>query len=184
MIIFKDCYISRDNKHIILNIKVSDLSYYENVFLKAVYVDTKYNDGVPSATAFYQIDLAEDGEYSNKQASLSIDIDSIADNLFFIWVDTIGEISEGAPCDIRNGLCLKVLYDPILLYNKGIAFIKEVNGACTPSDDFQDYLLQYNAFKLALAVGDYQMVSKLWNDFYKKSVTKSYKGGCGCGRAI
>ena len=71
------------------------MSYYKDVYLDSIVIDTQktYSALGPSNNPLMTIDC---GHVKHYRAYL--DIDSIADNMFFVYVISTGEPSDDTPC--------------------------------------------------------------------------------------
>ena len=83
-----------------------------------------------------------------------IDIDSIADNLFFVYVISTGEPSDDTPCGMDSTSILGVTYDKYPMYLQGMKLLGELEG-CEPSSNLIDYILTHKSFDLSLLTGNY-----------------------------
>lgn len=177
MIQINDCRVSSDGKHLILNTRVSPLPYYKQVTLAKVLVDTQktYDPTGPSNKPLIEQDYT--GE---KQISEVFDIDSIGDNLFFVYVIATGTLADNTPCGMKDSMVVYPVYNKALLYEKGICQLKTLN-ACTPSASFINYLLLEQAFRLALKTGQFNKAIEYWNLLLGKETTAStIAKPCGC----
>lgn len=181
MIQLNKCNITADGKHLILDVEVSNLSYYQDIYISDIIIITQKQfkiDGLPDPSensVFTHIQTEAD----TKQYSTVIDVDSIGDNLFFIYFKMEGTLAADTPCGMKNMIALAVAYNPMILYNQGMPYINSLEG-CNPSREFIDYILKYNAFKTALSTGNYTDAINLWNNIInvKQSLYVNHKCGC------
>lgn len=172
--------ISPDKKNLVVDVQVQDLNYFKNVYIDSIYIDTQktFRQTGPSVTPFYQIDCKEEGELKTKHYRGFIPVDSVSDNLFFVWIIADGEYSEDTPCGMKDFSALGVAYDKYPMYLEGMKFIKEIEG-CNPPLDFIDYILRNKAFELSLNTGNYETAINYWNSFFNEK-EKTVKHTCGC----
>lgn len=177
MIQFNELRISPDSKYLIIDVQISPLSYYKNVGLGNILVDTQKSFtplGPSGKSVIEPIDCNGEKHYRG-----FISIDGIADNMFFVYVTTDGNSpSEDTPCDMKASQILGITYNKQLIYNNHINMIKNLGG-CEPSKELIDYILQQKAFDLALKTGNYNEAIKYWELFF--SDTRNFiKHKCGC----
>ena len=116
-------------------------------------------------------------ELHSKRVRKYIDIDSISDNLIFVYAIARGEPTEDTPCGVKEKLLVGLVYNKALLYNSSIKTINIING-CTPDKELIDQILKIKMFDLSIAIGDYKTTIKCWNNMFKKQITT--KVNCGC----
>lgn len=177
MIQINECKLTYDGKHLAVSARVTPLPYYENICIKKIIVDTHktFSPFGPSNNPLFEVE----SEGHPKEFSYVFDIDSIGDNLFFVYFIAEGNPREDTPCGMKNSIVLAVVLNPQILFNQGMAYIKELNG-CQPSKEFIDYILKDNAFKLALKTGNYTEAINLWKQIINtnKAPVNNYKCGC------
>lgn len=175
MMVFNELRISPDKKHLIIDVQVETLSYYNEVFLDTIIIDTQktYSATGPSSKPLMVIDCGQVKHYRDY-----IDIDTIADNMFFVYVLSSGEPSPDTPCGISESPILGVTYDKYPMYLQGMSLLREMNG-CEPSSNLIDYILQQKAFDLSLLTGNYDRAIEYWNMFFDAK-EKSINNNCGC----
>lgn len=178
MVKFNELRISKDEKYLIIDVQILNDPIYKNTYIDAIYVDTQktfVNTG-PSNKCLTCCVF----ENNEKHVIKYIDIDSISDNLFFIWVTTKGEVLEDAPCTTKRKLNLGVTYNMYLMYNNIMKYVNTLD-TCNPNKDFIDFILQKEAFELALKTEHYCKAIEFWNKFYKNQYNKDIKS-CSCGK--
>lgn len=175
MLQYNQLSISQDKKHLIIDVQVQDMSYYENVYIDTIIIDTQKTFSVtgPSSKPLMTIDCNH-----TKHFRQFIDIDSIADNLFFVYTISTGEPADNTPCGMDTTSILGVTYDKYPMYFQGMKFLSEMNG-CEPASNLIDYILTNKAFDLSLQTGNYQTAIKYWNEFFDKK-EKTISSKCGC----
>ena len=176
MLQFNELRITPDQKHLIVDVEVQPLEYYEDVYVGAIVVDTQktFSELGPSNKPLFTF------EYENqpKRVREVIDIDTIADNLFFVYAIASGNPAEDTPCGMAESSIMGVTYDKYPIYSQGMKLLGEMGG-CEPSSNLIDYILQRKAFDISLLTGNYSEAIKYWNMFYNtKEVTIKTKCGC------
>lgn len=175
MLQFNSLKITQDKKHLIIDVQVQPLDYYENVVIDSIVIDTQntFTELGPSSKPLMTINCGGVKRYVDY-----IDIDTIADNLFFVYAITSGEPADNTPCGMTDPYVLGVTYDKQPFYIQGMNLFGELNG-CEPARNFIDYILQQQAFNISLETGNYNTAINYWNSFFdKKETTITSKCGC------
>lgn len=179
MIQFNTLKITKDNKYLMIDVSIPNEEIYKNVYIDSIYIDTQktFIDIGPSNKPLCQYTLTDDV----KRVIKYVDIDTISNNLFFVWVTVKGELEDDAPCTTKRTLNLGVTYNTQLMYNN---IMKQVNSlsSCTPSKEFIDFILQKEAFELSLKTEHWCKAIEFWNKFYKNQYDREIKS-CGCGKS-
>lgn len=175
MIQINELRVTQDKKHLIIDVQVIELDYYENVYLDTIIIDTQktYSALGPSNKPLMTIDCGH-----SKHFRQYIDIDSIANNLFFVYVISTGDPSDDTPCGMDESMLLGVTYDKYPMYLQGMKLINQLNG-CEPASDFIDYILSTKAFDLSLLTGNYIKAIEYWNEFFDIK-ERNIISKCGC----
>ena len=126
-----------------------------------------------SISAYKQIET----EYHTKRVRKYIDIDSISNNLIFVYAIASGEPTEDTPCGAKEQLLVGLVYNKALLYNSSIKAISTISD-CIPNKKLIDQILKVKMFDLSVVVGDYKTAINYWNSIFKKQM--AIKVNCGC----
>lgn len=175
MLQLNELRVAPDGKHLIIDVQVQDLPYYDDVYIDTVIIDTQKTFSVtgPSNNPLFTLDCNSTKHYRN-----FIDIDGVADNMFFVYVISSGNPSEDTPCGMSESSILGVTYNKYPLYQKSIKMLNSIGG-CEPSNEFIDYILQQKAFELSLKTGNYKKAIEYWETFFDDT-EKVVNTGCGC----
>jgi hypothetical protein len=151
------------------------MGYYEDVYLDSIIIDTQktYSALGPSSNPLMTIDCGHVKHYRTY-----LDIDSIADNMFFVYVISTGEPSDDTPCGLDTSMIMGVTYDKYPMYLQGMKLINELDG-CEPAGNFIDYILTNKAFEICLLTGNYTKAIEYWNQFFDEK-EKNISSKCGC----
>ena len=176
MLQWNELRITPDRKHLVIDVQVQPLPYYENVYIDALIIDTQktFLETGPSNKPLMTIPCGEEAKHVRE----FIDIDTLADNLFFIYAVASGEPTEDTPCGMSDPYILGLAYDKYPMYTRGMSLIQEANG-CDPANDFINYILQQKAFDISLATGNYTQAIEYWNRFFDQK-KQSVRNKCGC----
>lgn len=175
MVQFNDLRVSADRKHLIIDTQVQELPYYNDITIAAIVIDTQKTFSItgPSSKPLFTIDTGNVKRYTDY-----IDIDGVADNMFFVYVITAGTPAEDTPCGMSETSIMGVTYDKYPIYEQSIKLLNSIGG-CEPSSELIDYILQQNAFDLSLKTGNYAKAIDYWNMFFDDT-QRTVNTGCGC----
>lgn len=180
MIQWDELRITTDGKFLVIDVEIQNLNYYNDVYLESLMMNTysKADDFVSPMPDSKSIPIWEANEGEKiKHIRRYIDIDTIGDNLFFVYAIASGEPSEDTPCGAKDNVLVGVVYNKALLYKNSINAISSIDN-CTPSKSLIDHILNTKAFELSIETGDYKSAITYWNKTFKKQVTT--KTNCGC----
>lgn len=199
MVIFNECRIDDEGKRLIIEASVENLSYYKNVYIDSIVIDTDktYSPNGPSdnpvfSKAFKKDDL-EIEEYDNgttqktgvKKVRLCLNskdlkVDSLDNNIFFVYILTTGIPLPDTPCGMDNCSTMGIALNLRPIYNMAMKYIKELDSTCTIPKGFIDMILRLKAFDLSLRTGNYSIAFKQWDKLFKNKISVSPNTGCGC----
>jgi len=179
MLQLNELRITPDGKFLIVDASVQAIDYYENVYIDSIYMNvysnpTEFVSPTPDSNSIEVFTTTENVKHIRK----FIEIDTIADNLFFIYVVSKGTPRADTPCGFKDTSILGVTYNEQLLYKDSIKMLKTMND-CTPSRDFINYILKQEGFKQSLKTGNYRQAITYWNEFFKNSRLNVITN-CGC----
>lgn len=167
---------------IYLDVQVPDIPYYENIYIDRVVIDTQdtyTNCGISSKPVYeYKVD----GDVKSLQLTISdsdILVPCMAGQLFFVYVVTKGTFAPDTPqgCDCHTTLA--ACADTYRIYRQGTKYMAETYKECEVPRHFLDFILRYNAFKIAMKTRDYPLAIAYWEKFNKQMCYKS-SSNCGC----
>lgn len=81
-------------------------------------------------------------------------------------------------CDKKPAI--GIAYYKYCLYKKSFNLLKSCGDDCDLPKDLINFILQYRALDLAIAVGDVNMAIKYWNKFFNKESKITHVKSCGC----
>ena len=186
MIQFNEVRVTQDNKCLIVDVQISPLDYFANVYLNSISIGVLKSDNCSSVETIepiceeHFVDLSEDNV---KRYRNTFDVDGIK-SIFIINVTTKGEVSEGASCcwGKVGSVVTTYAYNKYPLYQAIMPLLNSIGG-CEPSRELIDQLLQLQAFNLSLQVGDYCQAVTYWDQFLGNITEKDCskpKKPCGC----
>lgn len=177
MLQFNELNISSDRKYLIIDAQVQDLEFYDDVYISDIIVDTQ-NSFIatgPSDNPIYHLTCEDDVKHIRKY----IDIDSIQNNLFFVYILTSGQPSDDTPCGMKHNMITGVAYDKYSLYRLGMEFIGQVDG-CEIPRNLLDYIFRTKALDIAIDTGNYAQAITYWKKLFAKNKSLSIVKPCGC----
>lgn len=182
MVQFNELRINQSGDRLIIDVSVKDLSYYTNVYLDEILIDTQdtYTDSGPSSKAIYSKTM------EGNQKSLRLELgkgdisSSLLDNMFFVWVRTKGTPAANTPCGEDNTLTLGVTIALYPLYQQAFGYIKELEKECATPKGFINFILQLKALQLAVRIGHYTQAIKYWEKFFRGLKKDVVTNKCGC----
>lgn len=185
MIEFTELRITPDSKYLVIGVKVKDESYYENVYLDSIAVDTQdtySGNGHAPQPVFYH-------EFTTDEKAFTIELNAVTmgianlNQLFFVQVKTKGAPSEDTPCGKDISCIMGTVANMYPMYQQGMNFIKELAQTCTVPQGFTDFILRNKAIELAVRTGNYTEAAKYYRMFAGGNKYHSnIEGGCSCGR--
>ena len=189
MLQWNELRITEDSKHLVIDVQVQNLDYYENVHLQSLYMNVynKSSDYVAPMPDSKSIllwqyeppqEVTEEGEHKPKHIRKFIDIDGLSENLFFVYAIADGEATDDTPCGCKNHVLMGVVYNNQALYRNSINAIS-ITSTCAPNQELIDYILNVKLFEFSLKAGDYRAAIDFWNTTFKNN-DKTPKKSCGC----
>ena len=205
MIQFNELRITEDRKCLIVDCEIENNKLYSQMYIDNIFIDYYKNVsvvGTPSEKAYLLYGNTEsDQRVRGVKRTMSLDdlkgsemgIDEFKDGLFYVIVICGGAPTEEAaslPCGMDEDMEIGAVLDWKSFYEKGMQHIgRMISGCGDPCDvpaGFEQFILLWNALKLALAVCDWDAVAQLWDELLSLNRISGNGmvagGGCGCGR--
>ena len=186
MIEFKELRVTPDGKTLIIDVSVKDLSYYDNVYIDSLTIDTQdtYSESGSSTNPIFYYEVASVSEENKKRIRLELNSSvlgkPITGNMFFVYITVKGTPAADTPCGLDNVTTLGVTADLYPFYKSSINHMKELENECEPSKNFIDSLLKFKAFELSIRTGHYTQAIKYWNKFFKEVKSNTVNTICRC----
>ena len=193
MVIIDQFRISDDGSMMIVDAHVSSESYYLNMYISKVMIltaDQMPPSGSPSSIDKYVFQRTYSLADKYKQISLRLtpagDFNenftkaNLSSDLFYlvIWID--GTPAECAPCGSDEPV-IAATFDYMNLYNRVMNYTRELNQDCEIPRDFINFILNYEAFKIAVETDHVGRATDFYNQMFgTMSVNTSVTKGCGC----
>lgn len=190
MVVLEQCRIDQEGKCLIIEAAVENLSYYKNVSIASVIIDTQdtfVNTG-PSNKAIYHLSFDDGGTevamYNKKRVKLTLSEKelgvSLSDNIFFVYIITQGIPDPHVPCGMDNIYTMGIAVNLRPIYNTAMKYIKELDSTCDIPRGFIDIILRLKAFNLSIRTGNFTTAFKYWDKLFKNKTDVSPSKNCGC----
>lgn len=186
MIQFNELRITQDGKNLIIDAQVQDMSYYTDVYIDSIIIDSqntfvssgasssplfKYTyDATTASTLGYVTSLTSGGKL--KGIRMTIPYNSLGEtsnldkDLLFVYVTINGTPSSDTPCNMDLTYELGIVYNTYPFYLRGMNFIKELNSSCELPKQLIDYMLRQKVLETCIQVGDYTKAVEYWKKFF------------------
>lgn len=201
MIQVNDIRILPDHRHMVIDVSVREDERTEDIYIDEIVIDNQFTfsgtkDAYSNTPIFYHKE-----EYDNKHVSFIIDLchnkfrpehfhhsmffnnkihhDFFRKNLFFVYITVKGSLKDEGTCCGFNSIKMVTVVDLKDVYNKAIAFTKELNKCCEIPKEFISFILLLNAFDLNIKTGQYLNAIKIWKRL-SSITTLGYSGPTKC----
>ena len=188
MVVFNECRIDKEGKNIILDVSVDSLSYYKNMYLDSVIIDTDktFIDCGPSSTPIYNQKFPNVNGEKPKNIRVKINHSELSDSnidlnncILFIYIKVGGVPDINTPCGCDKTYSIAVAVNLRPIYNIAMRYIKELDNNCTIPKGFIDMILRLKAFEMSIKTGNFTTAINQWNKLFKNKRTVS-SSNCGC----
>ena len=174
MLQWNELRVTPDARKLIIDVQVQKMPYYENVGIDRIVVDTQRSFDVtgPSNAPLFDMDGCGDNHIR-----IAVDIDSLGDNIFFVYAIAEGDPSCDTPCGMKDKTILGVVYNKYPFYKYAMSMLSEMDG-CEPPQWLIDHILKLKAFEMCIKTGNYTKAIEYWDWFFNKKVRKNVDCGC------
>ena len=168
MLEFRELRITPDGNHLIIYVAVKEHSYYENVFIDSIIIDTQdtYIQNGPSSKPVYQYKVEEEGRHARIMLSTK---DVPLNNMLFVYAIAKGTPAPDTPCGFDNAIIMQTVVDLYPFYQNTLCFLKELNNSCEVPKGFTDMILRLKALELCIRTGNYPQAIKYWKKFFSNN---------------
>lgn len=183
MILFNELRITPDGKTLIIDASIEDLSYYRNMTIDSIIIDTQdtYISNGPSSNPIYtyqEVDQTQNARITLTTKDLNT---SLCGSMFFVYVTARGTPSPDTPCDLDNSKTLGTVINLFPIYEQTLQYLKEINNECNIPKGFIDMTLRLKSIELCVRTGNYPQAIRYWNKFFKNiSYISKPNNKCGC----
>lgn len=193
MILFDQLRISDDGQTLYIDAHVNKASYFENVYIEKVVVCTEGQvmETNPQEFTDDYVYKYEPGDTTTKEVHLVLNAStlnekftgsSLSGNMFFVYVKCEGIVPSDTPCRLDEMTTLGVTFDYGAIFNGAMNYTRELADSCEVPDQFIDFILNFEALKLAIETEHYIPAIKYWKYLlgHKKYGTSGTAKPCGC----
>lgn len=194
MVRFNELGVTRDGRHLIIDISVRDIPQLRDeegdlavTLGKVVVVNhSQYADGTAYNEDYvYKIEFGEDERKTSERIVLSDeDVPGLRDDLLFVIVETRGEATgdyNGENPSVGVTYWGEPIYAMFMDAMREIAMSREIE--CQPPRWMIDLHLRKRALEAAVESGDFALACKWWREFYGRREAEPPRLGCGCVKA-
>ena len=101
-------------------------------------------------------------------------------HILFIYLELGGIPAPDTPCGLDEFVTLGITYDYGLLYSNAMNLTRELADDCKVPTGFIDFILNYNALKMAVETGHYVPAIKFWKNLQGFTHRGNSTKPCGC----
>lgn len=195
MLVFNELRLTSDNKCLIIDVSVEDISYFKNVTIESILIDTQETwvpEG-PSSKAVTVYDSTKENnildvlqDNTGRHVRLEVKkpfINTSVKQMYFVYV--ISDISNApeaalAPCTCSTDRIMGTVVNTYYLYKTLLASIKEIAIDCSNNQNFIQDFLRLQAIDANIRTGNYPLAIKYWNMFFNKEIKEINYKPCGC----
>lgn len=168
MVEFNKILIIPNNVGIYINCNVSSLSYFKDVYIDKIVIDTdaSYNINGVSSTPIYEYTAPENTKEFNQVIPIEdLLVKDLSKNIFFIYIITKGNFSSDTPCGMDCHTNIKAAVDTSSIFKASLKFISDRCNDCIISKEFIEYILAYKYFDMSLKAKNFTQAIKYWQKF-------------------
>lgn len=203
-VVFDQLRVSDSGDALYIDLHVNEASVFDDFYLDTLTITTaaivKDVPPVDPPTSGYIYKLTFTG--NQKEVSLVLDKGSfdtafatpteevsadtpytssnLSSDLFIVYAHCKRTTSADIPCELSNLTTVGITFDTKKLYQKAMAYTKELANTCEVSKGFVDFILQWNAFKAAVDTGHYTAALKFYRMLFSNVTTTGTAKPCGC----
>lgn len=201
MVLFNELRIADDKQSLLVECYIEGLGIYSGMYIKEIYVDYYKNaltSGVPSDKAIQIYDNTNTDTSvnavracllaSNSDVETNFGITDFDSGMFYVYVYCDGTLPASVstlPCGFDDASDIGVIVDWKKMYEIGMQFVSTLSGVCyDPCKNplgFDNFVLVWNALRLAISTCDYSLAEKIWEKFIRYYNPSTMAGGAGCG---
>lgn len=210
MVTFNELRICEDGNYVIVDCEIDNVDVYKDMYIQNIYLEHYKNAssvGMPSDKAILLYENKyNDATVKGKREVLWVNdprlkdmgVSSFDGELFYAIIECGGDLGSAVaymPCGADDTRAVGAIPDWNLFYRRGMGYIASLfddcGNPCQPTDEFEHFILLWNALRLAIETCDWETVKDLWDKFRLakgdktsggQSVFSSRMSGCGCGR--
>lgn len=200
MVIFNELRICDDGNKLIIDVSIDSASVYDNMYIKGIsviwYKDMSASASLSSGDIVYQ-NTVPDITVRNKRLTvnanellhvLQTNNNSFKGGLVYVLVECDGTLPASIstyPCGADEKIKIAAAPDWKTVYSMGMGYVYDLfddcSKQCKSMGGFENFVLLWNALKLAIAACDWDTVSSIWDKLnFVPSASGVVSSGCGC----
>ena len=157
--------------------------YYQNPLGTYNYVRLDETDDINFLHFFWQI-YSVVPKQNRKELHLVLNKNSFNEkftagdlsyNMFFVYIECDGVPSSDTPCTLDEMTTLAVTFDYGIIFNQALNYTKQLQEECDVPQEFVDFILNYNALKLAIETEHFIPAIQFWKYLSGINGSNSYK---------
>lgn len=207
MIQFNELRITPDSKHLIIDASIDNSSYYDNVIIDSIVIDTQdtyiangpssksiytyivdnYTYSIPEDCSCNPVVSNDDKAYCLTQGGKNIRLTlsakdlgiSLNDNMLFVYAIAKGTPAPDTPCGMDNSVVMSTVVNLYPVYQNTMCYLRELDSDCQVPKGFIDMILKLKAVELCIRTGNYTKAISYWKKFFLgKTQVPTYNCGC------
>ena len=188
MVIFKELKITPDGNNFLISASIAPYDYFKDMYISAVYIDTEETfspTGKPSEKAVEVYNNNED-DNTIKNINLNLDkdsinIDTLSNHIFYIYVQIAGTPSVDVPCSMDKEYTIGVALNWFPIYQSSLKVLGDIKeNCCSISKESIDFILKLKSFELLLRTSQYDKENKHYLKWFKNIKSSTGVKSCGC----
>jgi hypothetical protein len=206
MIHYNNLYITEDSKCLIIDVAIDEESYYENIYLDKIAIDTQdtyvpngpsdkakiftirkesldkvYADGKEIYVDDHYIYVQDTDKLKHIKLYLTTqDLEvNLSKDMLFVYTIATGTPAPNTPCNCDVNKILSIVYNDYEVYKSIIPLVKEISNECNNSVAFINKELQLKAIEYAIKSGNYLLAIKYWRKYFMNNINIVSKK-CNC----
>lgn len=207
MIQFNELRITPDSKHLIIDASIDNSSYYDNVIIDSIVIDTQdtyvangpssksiytyivdnYTYSIPEDCSCNPVVSNDDKAYCLTQGGKNIRLTlsakdlgiSLNDNMLFVYAIAKGTPAPDTPCGMDNSIVMSTVVNLYPVYQNTMCYLRELDSDCQVPKGFIDMILKVKAVELCIRTGNYTKAISYWKKFFLgRTQVPTYNCGC------
>ena len=188
MVIFKELKITPDGNNFLISASIAPYDYFKDMYISAVYIDTEDTfspTGKPSEKAVEVYNNNED-DSTIKNINLNLDkdsinIDTLSNHIFYIYVQIAGNPSVDTPCSMDKEYTIGVALNWFPIYQNSLKVLGTIkDNCCSIPKSAINFILRLKSFELLLRTSQYLKANKIYRKWFSDLKISSDIKSCNC----
>lgn len=194
MVVFEQLRVSDDGQSLYIDVHVNKSKYFTDIYIDKITICTEQQVSELHPLSYgedfiYQITI--DGQQKEVHLVLNCNdfngkftAHDLSHNMFFVYVTCKGTPDPCTPCRLDEMNTLGVTFDYGVMFNEAMNYTRELADTCNIPQNFLNFIMNYDALKLAIDTEHYIPAIKYWKNLMgDKGILNNTKGivkPCGC----